>query len=112
MLAMSIPAGQMEAGRAVGLTYSTTMLKIVVPQAIKNILPALGNEFIVLLKETSIAGYIAVHDLTKGGDIIRSATYEAFLPLIAVALIYLGMVMLLSSLVTKLERRLSKSDRG
>ena len=82
------------------------------PQAFKNVLPALANECIVLLKETSVAGYIAVIDLTKGGDIIRSQTYEAFLPLIAVALIYLIMVMILSSLVTKLERRLARSDRG
>ncbi|MFR9194746.1 MAG: amino acid ABC transporter permease, partial [Ruminococcus sp.] len=82
------------------------------PQAFKNVLPALANECIVLLKETSVAGYIAVIDLTKGGDIIRSQTYEAFLPLIAVALIYLIMVMILSSLVTRLERRLARSDRG
>ena len=109
---MSIDNGQFEAGASLGLNYPKTMLFIILPQALRNILPALANEFIVLLKETSVAGYIALTDLTKGGDIIRSATYEAFLPLIAVALIYLVMVMLLSSLVTKLERRLSKSDRG
>ena len=76
------------------------------PQAFKNILPALGNEFIVLLKETSIAGYIGIQDLTRGGDIIRSRTYEAFLPLISVAVIYLIIVMFLTMLVEKLERRL------
>lgn len=109
---MSIDNGQFEAGASLGLNYPKTMLYIIMPQAFRNILPALANEFIVLLKETSVAGYIALTDLTKGGDIIRSATYEAFLPLIAVALIYLIMVMILSGLVSKLERRLSKSDRG
>ena len=88
------------------------MLYIIIPQAFKNVLPALANECIVLLKETSVAGYIALEDLTKGGDIIRSVTYEAFLPLIAVALIYLIIVVGLSSLVGRLERRLKKSDRG
>jgi len=86
------------------------MRHIILPQAFKNILPALGNEFIVLLKETSVAGYIGVADLTKGGDIITSNTYNAFLPLIAVALIYLVMVLGLQALVGKLERRLRKSD--
>ena len=80
------------------------------PQAFKNILPALGNEFISLLKETSVSGYIALQDLTKGGDIIRSRTYDAFMPLIAVALIYLIMVMIFSKLVNLLERRLRNSD--
>lgn len=109
---MSIDNGQFEAGASLGLNYSKTMLSIILPQAFKNILPALANECIVLLKETSVAGYIALVDLTKGGDIIRSQTYEAFLPLIAVAIIYLVMVMFLSAMVTKLERRLAKSDRG
>ena len=109
---MSVDQGQFEAGRSLGLTYVQTMWYIIIPQAFKNVLPALANECIVLLKETSVAGYIAVVDLTKGGDIIRSQTYEAFLPLIAVALIYLIMVMILSSLVTRLERRLAKSDRS
>ena len=107
---MSIDRGQTEAGRSLGLDYNTTMWLIVMPQAIKNILPALGNEFIVLLKETSISGYIAIQDLTKGGDIIRSRTYDAFLPLIAVAIIYLIMVLGLEKLVEKMERRLAKSD--
>ena len=107
---MSIDRGQTEAGRSLGLNYWTTMWLIVMPQAIKNILPALGNEFIVLLKETSISGYIAIQDLTKGGDIIRSRTYEAFLPLISVALIYLVIVIALEKLVAAMERRLAKSD--
>jgi His/Glu/Gln/Arg/opine family amino acid ABC transporter permease subunit len=109
---MSVDPGQMEAGRSLGFTHGQTMWYIVLPQAFKNILPALGNEFIVLLKETSVSGYIALADLTKGGEIIRSRTYDAFMPLIAVALIYLGIVMLLTYLVNKLERRLAKSDRG
>lgn len=109
---MSIDNGQFEAGASLGLNYSKTMISIILPQAFKNILPALANECIVLLKETSVAGYIALVDLTKGGDIIRSQTYEAFLPLIAVAVIYLVMVMFLSAMVSKLERRLAKSDRG
>ena len=109
---MSIDNGQFEASSSLGLNYPKTLLSVILPQAFKNVLPALANECIVLLKETSVAGYIAVIDLTKGGDIIRSQTYEAFLPLIAVVLIYLIMVMILSSLVTRLERRLARSDRG
>ena len=109
---MSIDKGQFEAGSSLGMNYSKTMTFIILPQAFKNVLPALANECIVLLKETSVAGYIALTDLTKGGDIIRSQTYEAFLPLIAVAIIYLIMVMFLSALVSKLERRLAKSDRS
>lgn len=108
---MSIDNGQFEAGSSLGLSYSKTMINIILPQAFKNVLPALANEFIVLLKETSVSGYIALADLTKGGDIIRAATYEAFLPLIAVAIIYLIMVMILTWLVGKLERRLAKNDR-
>lgn len=87
------------------------MWYIILPQAFKNVLPALGNEFIVLLKETSVAGYIALEDLTKGGDIIRSRTYDAFFPLMAVAAIYLIMVVVFSHFVTLLERRLKKSER-
>lgn len=109
---MSIDKGQFEAGMSLGLNYRKTMIAIILPQAFKNVLPALANEFIVLLKETSVSGYIALADLTKGGDIIRSDTYEAFLPLIAVAVIYLVMVMILTALVSKLERRLGKSDRS
>lgn len=107
---MSIDKGQMEAGRSLGLSYSQTMREVITPQAIKNVLPALGNEFIVLLKETSVSGYIALQDLTKGGDIIRSQTYDAFLPLLAVALIYLGVVMFLSALLGRLEKRLKKNE--
>ncbi len=108
---MSIDNGQFEAGSSLGLSYAQTMIHIIIPQAFKNVLPALANEFIVLLKETSVAGYIAIEDLTKGGDTIRSQTYEPFLPLIAVALIYLVIVMLLTRLVAKLERRLAKNDK-
>lgn len=108
---MAVDAGQMEAGRSLGFNYTQTMWHIVMPQALKNVLPALGNELIVLLKETSISGYIAMDDLTKGGNIIRSQTYDAFLPLIAVALIYLAVVLILQHLVNRLERRLRKSDR-
>ena len=107
---MSIDNGQFEAGRSLGFNYAQTMIYIVMPQAFKNVLPALGNEFIVLLKETSVSGYIALQDLTKGGDIIRSRTYDAFMPLIAVALIYLVMVMIFTKLVNMLERRLRNSD--
>ena len=107
---MSIDNGQFEAGRSLGFNYTQTMIHIIVPQAFKNVLPALGNEFIVLLKETSVSGYIALQDLTKGGDIIRSRTYDAFMPLIAVALIYLVMVIIFTKLVNILERRLRNSD--
>ena len=107
---MSIDQGQFEAGRSIGMTYIQTMRHIIIPQAFKNVLPALGNEFIVLMKETSDSGYIALQDLTKGGDIISSRTYAAFMPLIAIALIYLFFVMIFSKLVSLLERRLRNSD--
>ena len=107
---MSIDSGQFEAGRSLGVNYVQTMIYIIMPQAFKNVLPALGNEFIVLLKETSVSGYIALQDLTKGGDIIRSRTYDAFMPLIAVAAIYLVMVLIFTKLVNMLERRLRNSD--
>ena len=107
---MSIDNGQFEAGRSLGFNYAQTMMYIVMPQAFKNVLPTLCNEFIYLLKETSVSGYIALQDLTKGGDIIRSRTYDAFMPLIAVALIYLAMVMIFTKLVSLLERRLRNSD--
>jgi His/Glu/Gln/Arg/opine family amino acid ABC transporter permease subunit len=107
----AVDRGQMEAGRSLGLGYGFTMRSIIMPQAFKNVLPALGNEFIVLLKETSVCGYIALVDLTKGGDIILSQTYDAFLPLLAVALIYLSMVVVLSHLLKKLEKRLQKNER-
>lgn len=107
---MSIDNGQFEAGRSLGFTYAQTMFYIIMPQAFKNVLPALCNEFIVLLKETSVAGYIAIQDLTKGADIIRSRTYSAFMPLIAAACIYLALVMIFTYFVQKLERRLRNSD--
>ncbi len=108
---MAIDTGQLEAGRSLGLNYARTMIYIILPQALKNVLPALANEAIVLLKETSVAGYIAIADLTKGGDIIRSQTFSAFLPLLAVAVIYLVMVVVLTKLVGLLEGRLAANDR-
>ena len=107
---MSIDRGQMEAGRSLGLSYTKVMVFVILPQAFKNVLPALGNEFIVLLKETSVAGYIALQDLTKGGEIIRSQTYDAFMPLIAVAVIYLVVVILFTKLLGGLEKRLKKNE--
>lgn len=106
----SIEKGQFEAGRSLGFNYAQTMWFIIMPQAFKNVVPTLANEFIVLLKETSVAGYIGLQDLTKGGDIIKSRTYSAFMPLIAVALIYLVMVIAFSYLVKLLERRLHRSE--
>ena len=108
---MSIDGGQMEAGRSLGFNYAQTMWYIIMPQAFKTVLPTLCNEFISLLKETSVAGYIAIQDLTKGGDIIRSRTYSAFMPLIAVALIYLIIVMIFTKLIQILERRLRQNER-
>ena len=107
---MAVDQGQFEAGRSLGFNYVQTMVYIIMPQAFKNILPALGNEFIVLLKETSVAGYVALQDLTKGGDIIRSRTYS-YMPLIATAIIYLIMVIGFSKLLGLLERRLRSSER-
>ena len=108
----SVNDGQMEAGRSLGFNYVQTMWHIVLPQAFKACLPSLANEFIVLLKETSVASYIGINDLTRGGNIIRGVTFSAFMPLVAVALIYLVMVVFLSHLVSRLERRLRKSDRS
>ena len=108
---MSIDNGQFEAARCLGLNYHKTMIHVILPQAFKNVLPALANEFIVLLKETSISGYIGLNDLTRGGDIIRSITYDPMLPLFGVAIIYLVLVVILSSLVKKLERRLRSNER-
>ena len=107
---MSIDKGQFEAGRSLGFNYLQTMTHIVLPQAFKNILPALGNEFIVLVKETSVAGYVALKDLTYVANLIRSRTYEAFFPLVTVAIIYLVIVMILTYFLKKLERRLRNSD--
>lgn len=108
---MSIDGGQFEAGRSIGFNYVQTMMYIIIPQVFKNILPTLLNEFITLLKETSVAGYVAVVDLTRAGDQIRNATYSAFVPLIVVALVYLAIVMLFTWLVGIVERSLRKSDR-
>ena len=108
---MSVDEGQMEAGRSLGLSYGKTMRLIILPQAFKNVLPAMGNELITLLKETSISGYIGLVDLTKGSDIIRSITYEAMMPLGVVACLYLIIVLGLNAGVRKLEKRLRKSER-
>lgn len=107
---MSVDNGQFEAGRSLGFNYTQTMSRIIMPQAFKNVLPALGNEFIVLLKETSVSGYVALKDITYVGNLIRSRTYEAFFPLITVAVIYLVIVMILTYFLKKLERRLRNSD--
>ena len=109
---MSIEQGQMEAGRSLGLSYLDTMKYIIIPQAFKVVLPSLCNEFIVLIKETSVAGYVAVQDLTKGGDIIRSRTYDAWTPLLIVAGIYLFLTCVFSYFVKKLELRLRKNERN
>ncbi len=107
----SVDYGQTEAGRAVGLTYATTMLKIVVPQAIKNILPTLGNEFIVLIKETSIVSFIAVTDLYKSFKQLGDPTYNYTVPYLMLALTYLILVLLISWLVRALETKMKKSER-
>ncbi len=108
---LSVDNGQFEAGRSLGFSYLQTMIYVIIPQAFKAVLPTLCNEFIVLLKETSVAGYVGVIDLTKAGDIIRGRTFSAYMPLIAVAIVYLVMVMILTALVRMLERRLRKSER-
>ena len=105
---VSIDDGQMEAARSLGLSYGQGMRRIVLPQAIRNILPALGNEFIVMLKDTSIASFIGLDDLARGGSIIRSQTYQAYIPFLAVAAIYLVLVMIFSKLLTRLERHLRR----
>jgi len=107
---MSIDNGQFEAGRSLGFNYLQTMWYVVLPQVVKNVLPSLMNEFIALLKETSVAGYAAVRDLTYGGNTIAGQTYSYFMPLIAVALIYLALVMFLTYVVGRVERRLRSSD--
>ena len=107
---MAVDRGQMEAGRSLGLSNGMTMQKIILPQAVKNILPAMGNEFITLIKETAVVGYVAVEDLTKMAELIQSRTYQPLVPLLLSALIYLALVMLLSAALKKLERRLARSD--
>lgn len=108
---MSIDIGQMEAGRSLGLSYIKTLKYIIIPQAFKVVLPSLCNEFITLIKETSVAGYVAVQDLTKGGDVIRSRTYDAWTPLLIVALIYFLLTYIFSFFVKKLEINLRKNER-
>ncbi len=107
---MAIDRGQMEAGRSLGLTQYMTMKEIILPQAFKNILPAIGNEMIALLKETSVAGYVAVVDLTKAGNQIKNTTYDQTNPILLVALVYLLIVILMTKLLGIMERRLRKSD--
>lgn len=108
---MSIDNGQFEAGRSLGFNYIQTMRNIVIPQTVKSTLPTLLNEVIALLKETSVAGYVGIMDLTKAGDLIRGRTFEAFMPLIAVAIIYLITVVVLTNVFTAIERRLRRSER-
>ena len=108
---MAVDPGQMEAGRSLGLNYMTTMLEIIIPQAIRSILPALGNEFIVLLKDTSLITVIGGKELLYAAQGIMNRTYEAMFPLLGIACIYLVLVMLLSWLLSKVERKLAQSDR-
>ena len=107
----AVDRGQMEAGRSLGMSKLQTMRKIIFPQAVRYILPAIGNELIALLKETSVAGYVAVVDLTRAGNLIRNNTFDAFNPLMIVALTYLILVVLLTQLLGMFERRLGKSDK-
>ena len=109
---MSVDPGQMEAGRALGLSYRVTMLKIVVPQAVKNILPTLGNEFIALIKETSVVSFVGAADLYVAFSYIGSNSYEFMVPYLVMALIYIALVMIIATLVRALERSLRKSDRS
>lgn len=108
---MAIDRGQFEAGRSLGLNYIQTMIYIIIPQVFKSTLPTLLNEFIALLKETSVAGYVGIVDLTKAGNIIRGNTFSAFMPLIAVALIYLVIVIIMTRIVSVIEKKLRKSER-
>ena len=107
---LAVDKGQTEAGRSLGLSKAQTMIYIVIPQAIKNVLPPIGNEFIVLLKETAIVGYVSLTDLPRAANQITSRTYEAFMPLIGAAVIYFTVIKILTILLDKLERRLRKSD--
>ncbi|MEE0830146.1 MAG: amino acid ABC transporter permease [Longicatena sp.] len=107
---LSIDKGQTEAGRSLGLTSAQTMFYIVVPQAIKNIFPAMGNEFITLIKETAIVGYVGLVDIQKAGDFIKSATYEAFMPLVGIAVVYFILIKMLTLALGAIEKQLRKSD--
>lgn len=107
----AVDAGQMEAGRSLGMSRLQTTVHVILPQAMKNILPAIGNEMIALLKETAVAGYVAVQDLTRAGNLIRNNTFDAFNPLMVVALTYLAIVVALTRLLAVLEKQLHKGDR-
>lgn len=109
---MAIDGGQMEAGRSLGLSKIQTMKEIILPQAFKNVLPAIGNEMIALLKETSVAGYVAVQDLTKAANQIKNTTYDQINPILLIAIVYLVIVMILTKLLSIMERRLRKSDKS
>lgn len=108
---LSIDKGQTEAGRSLGLSKTQTMMSIIVPQAIKNIFPAMCNEFITLIKETAIVGYVGLVDIQKAGDFIKSATYEAFMPLIATAIIYFVLIKILTLALGRVEKKLRESDK-
>ena len=107
---LAVDKGQMEAGRALGLSKTQTMISVIIPQAVKNVLPPIGSEFIVLLKETAIVGYVSLTDLTRAANQIASRTYEPFMPLIGAAVIYFVVIKILTILLGILERRLRKSD--
>lgn len=107
---LSIDAGQMEAGRALGLTKGMTMRHIIIPQALKNVFPALCNEFIVLIKETAIVGYVGLMDIQKAGDFIKSATFLAFMPLVGTAIIYYVLIKILNIFLKRIELKLRQSD--
>ena len=109
---MSVNNGQVEGARSLGLSHKLTMRYVIIPQAIKNILPALGNEFILLIKETSILGYIAIFDLTKAANYITSRTYKMFLPLIGCAVVYYIIIKTVTIVFQKIERRLRENDQG
>lgn len=108
---LSIDKGQMEAGRSLGMSHSQTMIKVILPQALKNVFPALCNEFIVLIKETAIVGYVGLMDIQKAGDFIKSATFLAFMPLIGTAIIYYVLIKILNLGLKRIENRLRQSDR-
>ncbi len=109
---LAVDVGQTEAGRSLGLSQTTTMFSIVLPQAFKNILPALGNEFIAVIKETSVIGYLGVMDLTRAAELVISQTLDVYFPYISIALVYLALVYGLSALLKLMERRLARSDRS
>lgn len=109
---LSVDPGQMEGGRSVGMSYGATMIKIVIPQAVKNILPTMGNEFIALVKETSVVSFVGAKDLYLAFQSIGSGTYEYMVPYLAMAIIYIVIVCLITLLIKIMERRLRKSDRG